>query len=375
MTADQTARCDRFQSENQSTDPCEDAHLKQSALTIEGAAALHVHDTVRQTHSGFDSSTQLLPSCAVTLHHAFPRFASENDTLLDSLVRGTNVDISTSLWPKQRCSLGLGRQLTFLDRTRPFYCYLSTTFRNSAPATSSAIALRIERPIDDDAFLYYQFRSSDSDSELHALRIATQPYFGVNLFGTEPAAEIGYCFGSNQVRRQGLDCQPSLQLIPNRQKSSFDANNVFGQVGCAATPFLTCLFAKCVYHMFPGEGITPSAVPDEEVQGTKIEMAVYAHQTLTCAGLIRVVRKVGKCSVGVGVAGNSVGIFVTFSVRQWGQDLHLPVLIMPHDVLDNTFTLLAFGVPCVVCILEHAVGRRRKRRAKQGYGELIPIRT
>lgn len=330
-------------------------------LSISGGFASSNHNQTLQAAPLFDRSyiTQIQPICAIQVYHKFSRVTASNGNSLASLFRETSVDVRTNLWPQRSFSCDLGKPLILFNRTRPFYCYIQTAFQSDSTTKSPSIALRVERPVNDRALLYYQFGTNPCAAWL-GVNPTLGRYFGLPFFNPQPSVDIGYFWNGSRLRlkrHERPDQYKGSDLIVDQENLS-RVDDFEGQFGCTVTTLSACLSARYAFHVSSG-------LPKGDARSTKIEIAAYLQDSLSVTGVVRALRDVGHSTqLGVGIAIKpGIGLFLTCSWSRWGQDLNLPIFVVPHGLLDNTWALVALVVPCTIgALVELAILKPRRRQ-------------
>lgn len=331
------------------------------------------------------------------LDHTFADVRNRDGTSSrKSVMQGVDVNVTAGILPRRSLSIGLGRQFTLMEDTRPFYCNFRSLFNHSLKFKPPVLDFRISRSLGKSHIGYCRWSSGDFAwptlafmDKMHATQVARVPLWlpqGLLLSNMR----IGYLWVDDGSQMIQTDDDNDIHMTDERDEkdekpvgSKFTSNNHSWHISVVSTPYDALLsvtwgrdlFSRVSEHPVrsrirkSGEAIARSHDFDlPRSRGVRLEVEGSMGLDSSLSGTVRGVRRIGDfVSVGLGVGLNPErGLFLSFSWSRLGQNIIIPVILLSRDELDSKSVLWAMVIPWVAyAAVEFGVLRPRLRRKRQ----------
>lgn len=313
---------------------------------------------------------------STSLHGSFPETHGKgHNNSLGSKFQGTDFDITVGLVPVQTLKIGLGRPFVLVKDTKPFYFHFQTYFNHSVRHKPPALNVQISRSLGKNHIGYIQ--SSSGDFTWPDFISQRLPVLGASIWLPRglllPTMKIGYIWSHDGSSREfttdedddmvDLDAVDSkdnhLKHHPASSLSSHDS----WHIAANSSPLNTAISVTYGCDLFTqaperpvrsrirnnGQAVATShRILISPPRGIRLEIEADVALHSSFGGIVRGVRRVGDfTSIGLGIGLNHQrGLYISFSWSRLGQNLILPVILVPSDHVNIQMWLTAVAIPC-----------------------------
>ncbi len=317
-------------------------------------------------------------------------------TSITSLMNGVDLDVTAGILPRRSLNIGLGRLLTVVEDTTPFYFHFRTLFNSSLDFKPPVLDLRISRSFGGRHFGYCRWSSGDFGWPMLAFmsRMIPMTFSKVPLWLPQGLSMSNMTIGFFRIEDGSqmihTDDGDSMHIIdaddrnPEKQASlKITSNRPSWHITIDSSPHNTNismtwgrdLFSRAAEHAVrsrirkSGEAVARSHDFDiPSSRGIRFEVEGSMGLDLSLSGTVRGARRIGHfTSVGIGVGLNPErGLFISLSWSRLGQNIIIPVILLSGDELRFKSILWALAVPwATYTAVEFGILRPRLKRKRQ----------
>lgn len=317
-------------------------------------------------------------------------------TSITSLMNGVDLEVTGGILPRRSLNIGLGRLFTLVEDTTPFYFHLRTLFNSSLDFKPPVVDLRISRSFGGSHFGYCRWSSGDFAwpalafmSRMIPMTFAETPLWlpqgllmsnmTIGFFRIEDGFQMIHTDDEDGIHVLDADDKNPEKL----SSSKVTSNKPSWHFTVDSSPYNTSmsmtwgrnLFARAAEESVrsrirkSGEAVAKSRDFDiPSSRGVRFEIEGSMGLDLSLSGTVRGVRRIGDfTSIGVGVGLNPErGLFMSLSWSRLGQNIVIPVILLPVDELDFKSVLLAVAFPwATYAAVEFGILRPRLQRKRR----------
>jgi len=316
------------------------------------------------------------------VEHSFPEIANARTPkrTVSSFMAGTDVDASMDLLPKRTFNVGLGRSFTLLGDTRPFYGHVRTSFNESVFTKPPTLDARISRSFGGNHTGYLSWGSGDFPWPSYLQSIPLWLPRGRVM----PTMRLGYLYVADGGKIIGADEDRDPFLNETRDETTAKKEvsaNPSWHISSMATPYnasVSVIYGRDIFNRITesdilsritnsGEAVSKSnPAKMASTRGVRLEIEAEVSMDMALAGTVRGVRRIGDfSSVGVGVGLQQRGLFVSFSWSRLGQNIIIPVILVPHGEITTNALFYALAIPwATYAAVEFVIIRPRLRQKR-----------
>ncbi|MGI4850378.1 MAG: DNAJC11 domain-containing protein [Janthinobacterium lividum] len=322
------------------------------------------------------------------LEHSFPELVkNDGEKSIASVLQGLDLDVAGQVWPHRTFSVGLGRSISLVHGTRPFYCYLNTKFRHQPYIKPPILDFRVSRLLGNNQSVYFKWNIGENHWPSQLYQSLFMSYFKSPTWVPRdlyaPAMRIGHVWTESSTHLRDPEDIDIHFDEPGQSVATRSNANQSWLIEAEANPSIARLFVTYGRDLFvqstkppvrsrimnSGEAVPKKLVPQiPETRAVRLELEANIDLDCRAGGTIRGVRRFGdftSVGLGVGVA-EGKGLFVTFSWKRLSQNIIIPVLICPEEAVNTDAILFALGVPwAVYAAIEFVILRPRMRRKRE----------
>jgi DnaJ family protein C protein 11 len=356
-------------------------------LTISGGVSSQLAQafTVSTVNASYDSSYNMTTeqiAIGAKLEHNFPEQVDTSaSNSVASRLQGIHLEIEAAMLPHPASiTFGLGKAMSFVSDTKPFYVYVATTVKDSPMQKPPEVEVNITRGLGlrGRPHCYLMWKSGEW---LWPGPLDHRPAFlarWVSTGRTSTIMKLGAIWMPQKpsLNEDDPDGDP-FELAPEGGTSGPTTNAALvarpGQVHLEVSHSID-LFTR--YDEPPvrsrilnsGDALSSSPPVLRKSRGLRLELAASLGLPSVLDVSMTGKRRVGTFSVlGLGVGINQVmGLYCSLSWSRLGQNISVPITLLPLDETTTTAILCAVGVPwALYATLEFVVHRPAQRRRRK----------
>lgn len=363
---------------------------------LDEAIALLPHKQQNDTPSmpyfdRFYSMTTQQVGIGARLSHTFPELLdTDANNSVASRLQGIDLEIETTILPHPAAmTLGLGKAVSFIADTRPFYMHIRSTVKDSPILRPPEVQVTITRAIgvrgNSQCYLAWQSGEGQWPSFIHQslASIAPQnPAYVARWLSrgrATPVMKLGAIWSGKKGALSDddeADYPPQMESI---NESASTSTNI-SLVAYAGSAHLSVGYGRDIFARYDeppvrsrimnsGEAMSQvSGLRIRKSRGVRLELEGNIGLPAVLDAAITGKRRIGTfTSVGLGVGVNqALGLYFMLSWNRLGQSISVPVALIPLEQTTTTAIMLAIGVPWVLyATVEFAILRPRMQRKRQ----------
>jgi DnaJ family protein C protein 11 len=318
----------------------------------------------------------------VGLQHNFIN-VNKRDSVSDSWLEGCQISCSTSLLPKRTYKVGLARALAPFGTRHPFQVALEARMAdtmNTAPELSASIL----RVVSENQHLYCRMDSGSLHWHPLLFHYIISPLFNPSGFVISRDMPMSMHIGWKWDTMRSIDTDEGTERHPERSAETANTANESWHVVAGAWAYtdasVRVIYGRDVFvrHKSPplrsrvsnGGEATPlqkSIRYPAGSSGVSLEIETTLGLNLGLGGMVRGTKKVSDFTrIGLGIGLQGQGLFVAFSWNRLGQNINVPIIILPPQVVNPMTVLGTIAIPWgLYAAFEFMVLRPQERRSRQ----------